>query len=166
MQHLGAVGDLIVRLKTKTTGLVHNLRKRKHNPKRGISATIAPRSLDLLSGKVIYVGSPFHKRKPGDFGLTPPSQPRPNKTLCDGVQIFKRQLAQELLEKGVRFGLVSVQQRGAFPQNIWAVTPFGIALEGQLDNVERGTYHGYPMVDGDPLAREVLKRWKEQQSHE
>ncbi len=115
---------------------------------------------------MVYVGSPFHKRKPGDFGLTPPSQPRPNKTLCDGVRIFQRQLAQELLEKGVRFGLVSVQRRGDFPQNIWAVTSSGIALEAQLDNVERGTYHGYPMVHGDPLAREVVKWWNGQQSHE
>ncbi len=144
---------------------MHNLRKRKHNPKRKID-TAAGANLDLLSTKVVYVGSPFHKRNPGDFGLTPPSQPRPNKTLCDGVQISHPHAAQDLLSKGVRFGLVSVQRRGDFPQNIWAVAPSGIALEAQLDNVERGTYHGYPMVHGDPLATEVVERWKERESRE
>jgi hypothetical protein len=145
---------------------VHNLRKRKHNPKRGIGTTVGAHNLDLLSRRVVYVGSPFHKRNPGDFQLTPPSQPRPNKTLCDGVRIFQRDLAQVLLEKGIRFGLLSSQRRGEFPQNIWAVSPSGVALEAQLDNAERGTYHGYPMLHGDPLAEEVVKRWKEQQSRE
>ena len=118
------------------------------------------RTLRALSKRVIYVGSPYHKRKPGDFGLVPPALPRPDKTLCDGLEVH-RKAAQELLEKGVKAGLISVQRRGDFPQNIWAVTSTGIALEAQLDNSDRGTYHGYPMVDGDPLIKQVLERWQE-----
>jgi hypothetical protein len=137
------------------------VRKRKHNPKREISNAADRHSLIVLSRRIKYVGSPFHKRKPGDFGLVPPAQPRPDKTLCDGTKIFQRETAQELLKKGVEAGLVSVQYRSDFPQNIWAVTTDGIALEAQLDNVDTGTYHGYPMGDGDPLARRVQERWQE-----
>ena len=135
------------------------MRKRKHNPKREISPMPTRESLTALAKRIRYVGSPFHKRNPGDFGLVPPSQPRPDKTLCDGVQIFERQIAQDLLEEGVKAGLISVQQRGDFPQNIWTVSPSGIGLEAQLDNADRGTYHGYPMGDGDPFTKRVQERW-------
>ncbi len=113
-----------------------------------------------LSDKVVYKGSPAHKRRPGDFGLTPPAQPRLNKTLCDGTQV-ELKLAMKLLRDGARLGLVSIHERNGLPQNIWAVSPNGIALEAQLDNEESATYHGYPMGLGDPLALEVLERWKE-----
>jgi hypothetical protein len=142
------------------------VRKRKYNPKRRIDATAGSSRLALLASKVVYVGSGFHKRNPGDLGLVIPPQPRPNKTLCDAVHISERSVAQQLLENGVKFSLISVQCRGELPQNIWAVAPGDIALEAQLDNVERATYHGYPMLGGDPLAQEVLRRWKEQLSHE
>ena len=71
-----------------------------------------------------------------------------------------------LLRKGAKLGLISVQERKGLPQNIWAVSPNGIALEAQLDNVEAATYHGYPMGSGDPLASEILARWKEGGSSE
>lgn len=48
-----------------------------------------------------------HKRSPGDFGLRPPSNPRPDATLCDDAQIFKKAEAQEILEAGIDRGLVS-----------------------------------------------------------
>ena len=82
------------------------------------------------------------------------------------MHISKRRIAQRLLEDGVRRSLISVQRRGELPQNIWAVAPGDIALEAQLDNVERATYHGYPMLGVDPLAKEELRRWKERPSHE
>lgn len=136
------------------------MRKRKYNPKRKISDVAEPQTLRALARRIKYVGSPFHKRKPGDFGLTPPVQPRPDKTLCDGARIFEPQVAQDLLVKGLKAGLISVQHRGDFPQYIWAVSTDGIALEAQLDNVDRGTYHGYPMGFGDPLAKGVQERWQ------
>lgn len=134
------------------------MRKRKYNPKRRIDVTADSVSLALLSAKVVYVGSGFHKRNPGDFGLAIPAQPRPNKTLCDAVHISARRMAQQLLENGVK--------RSLFLFSIWAVAPGDIALEAQLDNVERATYHGYPMLGEDPLAKEVLRRCNEQPSHD
>jgi hypothetical protein len=64
-----------------------------------------------------------------------------------------------LLRTGAKLGLVSIREENGLPQNIWAVSPNGIPLEAQLDNIETATYHGYPMGPGDPLATEVLNRW-------
>jgi hypothetical protein len=136
------------------------MRKRKLNPKRRIINSTDEAQLQTLSQTVVYAGNPAHKKHPSDFGLTPAAQPRLNKTLCDGTAV-KLQSAMRLLRKGAKLGLISIQERNGLPQNIWAVSPSGIALEAQLDNVETATYHGYPMGSGDPLASEILARWKE-----
>ncbi|OQA09809.1 MAG: hypothetical protein BWY66_00402 [bacterium ADurb.Bin374] len=111
--------------------------------------------MDLVS----YGGNPEHKKNPGDFGLTPPSSPRPDKTLCDGVGIVSRRQALRLLREGIRRGLISNQMRGRFPQNIWAVTSDGAPLEAQLENPDMGIYHGYPLPEHDPFRERVLERW-------
>lgn len=113
-----------------------------------------------LAEKVKYGGNPEHKRNPGDFGLKPPSDPRPGKSLCDVVNIFSRKIALEHLKAGLRCGLVDERCKGEWPQNIWSVTDDGSALEAQLENSETGTYHGYPMPESDPLADEVIKQWE------
>ncbi|MBZ0151024.1 MAG: hypothetical protein K8J09_05780 [Planctomycetes bacterium] len=118
-----------------------------------------PGELARWSRHVRYVGNPDHKRNPGDFGLEPPSSPRVDKTLCDGAEIFTLREAQRLLRIGVERGLVSEQLRRGWPQNIWSVAKNGTPLEAMLDNQARGTYHGYPMLADDPLAKIVLERW-------
>jgi hypothetical protein len=60
----------------------------------------------------------------------------------------------------MRKGLVSVQERNGWPQNVWAVAANGVPVEAMLENQEIGTYHGYPMLTGDPLRDEVLRRWE------
>ncbi|MGZ8245908.1 hypothetical protein [Methylomagnum sp.] len=115
--------------------------------------------LQQLAEKVRYGGNPEHKRNPGDFNLNPPSNPRQAKTLCDEVGIFKRTEALALLREGLRRGLVSIQERNGWPQNIWAVVN-GRSLQAMLENAEQGTYHGYPLQEDEPLADEVLKRWE------
>ena len=118
------------------------------NPKRKIKVALDD-DLANLASRVKYTGSPFHKLNPGDFGLAPPSQPRPDKTLCDttGVTTVKESL--RLLRRGVAKGLISEQTRGGFPQNIWSVTEDGVPLGAQLTNREKGVYHGYPMPSTD-----------------
>ncbi len=106
---------------------------------------------------VAYGGNPEHKRDPGDFELTPPSKPRPDKSLCDGAQVFDRATATALLKKGVRMGLVSRRWTGSYPQNVWSVTDDGEPLEAQLENREQGVYHGYPMPPNDPFREAVLQ---------
>jgi hypothetical protein len=116
--------------------------------------------LTAMASRISYSGNPEHKRNAGDFALTPPSAPRADKTLCDLAGIRSRSDALSALRSGVLRGLISDQKRGAFPQNIWAVTSDGIALEAQLDNQETGTYHGYPMPEADPFREVVLRAWR------
>jgi hypothetical protein len=117
--------------------------------------------LSALAEVVTYGGNPEHKRNPGDFGLTPPSDPRRAKSLCDAANIFSRAVAHSLLQKGLKKGLVSDRNVDGWPKNIWAVTESGIPLEAQVENPVLCSYHGYPMPDSDPLASEVVKRWRD-----
>jgi hypothetical protein len=138
-------------------------RRTAFNPKRRVcDQTEARARLEALNdvGAVpSYVGNPEHKRNPGDFGLDPPSSPRLGKTLCDVLPVYTRAKALALLSAGFSRGLFSVQARGLWPQNVWAVTDEGEPLEAQLEG--DGRYHGYPMPEGDPFREEVLARWEQ-----
>jgi hypothetical protein len=138
-------------------------RRRTGNPKRRLrDAPALPqrqKELEEIAQRAIYAGNPVHKRNPGDFGLTPPSRPRPDKTLCDGAGVFERAVAQALLTEGIRRGLISVQERNGWPQNVWAVTNDGFPLEATLENAETGAYHGYPLLLRDPLCEDLRTRW-------
>lgn len=138
--------------------------RRTFNPKRKIQPEPSNRNivddLNALADRVSYGGNPEHKRNPGDFDLQPPSYPRQGKTLCDEVDIFKRSDALNLLRKGFRRGLVSDQRRNGWPQNVWAVASNGVPVEAMLENNTIGRYHGYPMLEGNPLSDEVKRRWK------
>lgn len=140
------------------------MRKRKVNPKRRIQP--GPRDdadrlavLADLSVRAQYGGNPDHKRNPGDFGLTPPSNPRTAKSLCDDAGIVTRAEAEHVLRRGIALGIVSEQMRNGWPQNVWGLAANGVAVEAMLDNAQQGTYHGYPMLSDDPLADEVRLRW-------
>lgn len=134
------------------------------NPKRKLltpaQAQARAGELEKLADRARYGGNPEHKKYPGDFGLTPPSDPRQGKSLCDAAKIFKRDEAEGLLRAGLRNGLVSDRMAGEWPKNVWSVTDDGIAMEAQLENPELGTYHGYPMPETDPLSHEVRRRWE------
>lgn len=137
------------------------MKSRKFNPKRRLHEGLDPTRALFLAESVTYIGSPHHKRAPGDFGLTPPSSPRPGKSLCDGVGIFQKNVARELLKMGAAKGLVSRDADQNFPRYIWIVTKSGDVLEARCDDTERGTYHGYPLARHDPIVELVLKRWRE-----
>jgi len=117
--------------------------------------------LTHLEATVKYGGNPEHKSDPGDFGLTPPAAPRPDKTLCDLAGVRARQVALSLLRSGIGKGLISRQERNGFPKNIWAVDQRDFAFEAQLENPTDGVYHGYPMPSADPFRAEVVRLWKE-----
>ncbi|OWQ86975.1 hypothetical protein CDN99_19960 [Roseateles aquatilis] len=140
-------------------------RYNQFNDKRRL---LSPREVDLrqqelerLAERARYGGNPEHERNPGDFGLTPPSGPRPGKSLCDAVRVFKRAEAEQLLRQGFKRGLVSDRRDGVWPKNVWSMTADGMPLEAQVENPELGTYHGYPMPESDPMHAEVVKRWGE-----
>lgn len=137
--------------------------RKKFNTKRRIKGNSLPVNvLEDLAKSVSYGGNPTHKRNPGDFGLTPPSFPRSDKSLCDNVQITKRTVALNLLKEGIRKGMVTEDWDGkGFPKNIWVVTDEGVPLEAMLENPANGTYHGYPLESNDDFRGEVLRVWRE-----
>jgi hypothetical protein len=118
-----------------------------------------------LCKQVGYGGNPEHKRNPGDFQLTPPASPRPDKALCDDVAVLRHADALALLRRGVAAGLVSQQRVGGLPQNIWSVMDDCTPLEAQLENRETATYHGYPLPESDPFSRVVLEAWRSRDDH-
>ena len=139
--------------------------RRRFNPKRRISDVVTPACLASLAARVSYTGNPEHKERPGDFGLTPPVKPRPDKSKCDRIGILKQSVALRLLREGVVRGLVSRQVRGGFPQNIRAVTDDGDPVETQLENQTLGTYRGYTMPETDPLSEVILRLWCQHEWH-
>lgn len=131
------------------------------NPKRKI-AVAGEFSVDArenLAKSAKYGGNPEHKRSPGDYGLTPPTSPRPGKTLCDAVRQVLKDEATELLKSGFRKGMISVQRAGAWPQNVWALSENGEVYEAQLENSNQGIYHGYPMPINDDFRIIVIREW-------
>ena len=136
-----------------------NSQRRRFNNKRRIRQPGVLENRTDLAVRVVYTGNPVHKRNPGDFGLTPPADPRDDKTLCDSVGISSHALALGLLRRGIERGLVSEQVRGDFPQNVWVVDENGNPLEAQLENRTQGAYHGYPLALNDPFRDQVLAFW-------
>ena len=137
--------------------------RRRFNPKRRmVDPRPAQKLLDDLARRVRYIGNPYHKRNPGDFGLTPPVQPRPDKTLCDEAGILKVAEAQRWLQEGARRGMTSATEQQGYPKHIWAVTNDGVVLEARSWGGRPGHYHGYPLFEPDPFRQVVLSRWNRQ----
>ena len=107
-----------------------------------------------------YEGSPYHKRNPGDFGLTPPARPRPDKTLCDEAAVNSKAAAEALFRAGIARGLVSeARTPSGFPKEFWVIDDEGNVFEAMYGGSQDGCYHGYPVRRNDPLFAEVVKRW-------
>jgi len=94
-----------------------------------------------------------------DYGLEPPASPRPGKTLCDAAGQVAQAESEQLLREGFAKGMVSVQRRNGWPQNVWAVSAAGVAFEAQLENHDQGIYHGYPLQFDDDLRVKILEEW-------
>lgn len=112
-----------------STGLRHypcdKMKKRRSghtNAKRQIQADVPQEDLSRLAKAITYGGNPEHKSDPGRFRLQPPSVPRLDKALCDPTGVRTPTKARSILRSGIMKGLVSVQWRGDYPQNIWRVS--------------------------------------------
>lgn len=135
-------------------------RRKQRNPKRRLHPGLDEARARELAEVLQYRGSPLHKRAPGDFGLTPPSAPRPGKSLCDGAGIVSIDRARSLLTEGVLHGLVSPDADEHYPKYVWAVSK-GFVLEARCDDYDRATYHGYPLEPSDPMAEIVRARLRD-----
>ena len=137
-------------------------RRAGYNPKRKLAPMDAEtaRLIEERLGRMVYTGNPEHKKYPNDYGLTPPASPRPGKTLCDEPAAIPKADAETLIGDGIKLGMVSVQRRNGWPQNIWAVREPSDVFEAQLENSEQGHYHGYPMPADDDFQAVVLAEWR------
>jgi hypothetical protein len=133
-----------------------------YNPKRRIAPpdTLSADERHAFSASVNYGGNPEHKRSPADYGLTPPVQPRPGKTRCDGNRQILKEEATEILRNGLLKGMFSQCEASQWPKNIWSVSAMDEVFEAQLENVAQGTYHGYPLPENDDFRRVVKQEWK------
>ena len=112
-----------------------------------------------MNAEAQYEGSPYHKRNPGNFGLTPPSAPRPDKTLCDEAQIFDLESTRRLFTKGIDRGLVSESTTLGFPKEFWVVDEQGRVFEAMYGGSRDGAYHGYPVRQSDPFHAVLVSAW-------
>jgi hypothetical protein len=110
-----------------------------------------------LAARMIYVGSPHHKKHPGDYEFLPPVSPRPFKSICDGKRVILKGEAQELLRRGVLNGMFNEFPDGQLPKYVWSVDAEGEAYEAKID---RQGYHGYRLEEDDNFRDRVLKEWK------
>lgn len=99
--------------------------------------------LDALANRVIYVGSPEHKRHPSFAG---PPAPKATSTLCDPRFANLQGMMTEWLREGIRLGQVSRKWDGDFPRNVW-VRKEGVVYEARLVNQGSGEYKGWPLED-------------------
>jgi hypothetical protein len=113
----------------------------------------------FLRASARYEGSPLHKARPNDFGLTPPTDPRQEKNLCDEAGVFQKAVAQDLLKRAIDAGLVSEASAAhGYPKQLWVVHE-GRVFEAMYGGSQAGCYHGYPIRRSDPFSDDVLARW-------
>jgi hypothetical protein len=138
---------------------------RKHrsvSPDRRIAPTgrISATDLGALANRLTYGGSSYHKLRANDYGLTPPSSPRPHKSPCDDVRDVPKAEARRLLREGLRRGMVSALARGGVPKYVWAVARDGLVFEAKTHPPDT-VYHGYRLLEDDADMRdEVMREWK------
>ena len=134
-----------------------------NNPKRRIVArdTLNEEELNALIREVRYVGSNLHKKNHSDYGFDPPANPRPNKSLCDGVRAIPIGEATRLFRSGLKRGMVSEFREGRFPKYVWAVDDDGEAYEAKLGG-GGPTYHGYRLGANDAaMQKYVIEQWEQ-----
>jgi hypothetical protein len=85
-----------------------------------------------LAGRLAYVGSPHHKTKPGDYGFQPPVNPRPWKSICDGLRIILLPEARELFRRGILMGMFSDFESEGVPKYVWSVDESGEVYEAKV----------------------------------
>ena len=89
-----------------------------------------------------------------------PSTWAPHKTKCPrGIGCSR---ALEMLQEGLRRSMFPPRMGAGLPSTVWAVDDrTGVAYEARVTNSDTAEYHGFPVLDRDPLKGEIIKRWRE-----
>src|SRR5260370_25233662 len=104
------------------------------DPKRRIapSGRLDAEGRRALAARLTYAGSALHKTKPGDYGFQPPVNPRPWKSICDGLRVILLAEARELFRQGTLAGMFSDFADDGVPKYVWSVDAGGEAYEGRI----------------------------------
>lgn len=114
---------------------------------------------DTVAACTRYTGSPHHKKSVSDYAFKRPN-PRPTKSLCDGIRAVPRAEAETLLASGIARQMVSVFLMDDLPKYVWAVDDEGQPYEAKLGEDGR-SYHGYRLEENEHAMREtVLREWR------
>lgn len=113
---------------------------------------------DVLAERISYVGSAIHKTKPGDYGFNPPVNPRPWKSICDGMRVILLAEARAMFASGIRKGMFSKLLGDGIPKYVWAVDHLGEAYEAKI-SPNTLTYKGYRLEEDDSMRAVVLREW-------
>jgi hypothetical protein len=135
------------------------LERKARTPRRIRLTPLTPEEQARLA-TATYEGSPLHKRNPGDFGLTPPAAPRPDKTLCDSSGVVSLRHARRLFANAIARSLVSEATTQGYPARMWLVDESGQVFECKYGGSRTGAYHGYPLEETDPQVQLVLAAWE------
>lgn len=136
-------------------------KRESNNVKRRIASPNAhPEELYVfLLGSCRYGGSAHHKKSVADYGFDRPN-PRPTKSLCDGLRRLAKSEAEALLARGIERRMISDFLLNDLPKYIWSVDDEGEPYEAKIGEDGR-SYHGYRLDDNERDMRAmVLAAWR------
>ena len=115
----------------------------RNNPKaRKVDAPPAGVKLANVAANCRYVGSPYHKERPGFAG---PPRRRPGAGICPDRLANRQAHIQKWLRSAVTAGHVGRWDKG-FPRYVWYRDPGdGAVYEARQGSPGSGEYHGYPL---------------------
>jgi len=111
-----------------------------------------------LANRITFVGKNLHKLRPGDYGLDPPVNPRPSKSVCDDLRPVLKAEATKLLREGAHAGMVSTFVLDGVPKYVWAVDDAGEVWEAKTAPGLGTAYYGYRLGDDDTDMRKLVKK--------
>lgn len=139
------------------------MKKRRGNPKREIARLemLTATQREKLADMLVYVGSGHHKTKPADYGFEPPVNPRPWKSICDGLRVISVEEAKAIFRSGILKGMFSsFEYDSDVPKYVWAVDHSGEPYEAKISRgTNTSSYHGYRLEDDDDFRKKVLSEW-------
>jgi len=114
-----------------------------------------------LVGRCHYGPYAKHKYNPGAYRLKPYEGGDEERTYCDEHAKFgKADFARipDLLERGIMLGLWGEHSLGEDPAMLWTIDDNGWIYELRITNAVQAEYHGYPVLEGDAFAQQVITR--------
>jgi hypothetical protein len=131
------------------------------NDKRALRPLPSGEALEALAARARYEGSGKHKEEPRAFRLEPAPRATDD-TTCDGNAGFTPDdmaRVPDLLDRGIRAGLLGHVDKQDDPSVLWTVDDNGWVYELRITTPTQALYHGYPLLEGDAFAKKVISRY-------